>query len=159
MSPVPKPSPGRLLAALIIPLGVMLAAYYASKGEMGDLGGPPVRLTIEGPSEVKLNAEGETALDLTLKLQNRTGDTAWLKAADACKALRWAVQAPGDVFVQAKGDACAPEETTRQLAGSAVLERKLTIPLESRRYKPGVAYTVFAQFYGYDATARFEAAE
>ncbi len=159
MSSVPKPSPTRLLAALSVPLAVLIAAYYASKGQMGDLGGAPVRLTLAAPSEVTLRPEGETPIEVTLTLENRTGDAIWLKAADACKALRWAVQAPGDEFVQAKGDACLPEETSRQLEGSGALERKLTIPLDSSRYKLGVTYTLFAQFYGYEATARFETAE
>ena len=51
MEPQIKRSPGRLLAAILLPLAVLLAAYYASKGQLGDLGGPPLRLTIriDGP--------------------------------------------------------------------------------------------------------------
>lgn len=150
-----KPSAGRLVAALFVPLAVLVAGYYAAKGEMGDLGGAALRLTLDVPSDVTIAAGRETPVDLTLALTNRTGQTMTLTASDPCKVLRWVVQSPGDVFVQSKGEECVPESKTREIASGEVIERRETIRLDNKRYKSGVTYTVFVQFYGQEGTARF----
>lgn len=154
-----RPSYTRLAAAIVVPLSIIVLVYYLTDGKLGDMGGQALRLTVEAPSNVDLNAEGPTPLSLELTLTNRTGETAELSAEDPCKVLRWVVQAPDDVFVQAKGQDCVPDETNRRLASGEVIARAEGIGLDSRRYKPGVTYTVFVQFYGQGATAEFRIAD
>ena len=153
-----KPSPGRLLAAIFVPLAVLAAAYYASKGQLGDLGGPPLRLTVRIDGPVALGPGPRTDLVATLTLENRTGDAIALRAADPCRVVRWVVQAPGETFVQSKGDACTPETDAATIDGASTVERREIVPLDTSRYKPGVTYTLVVQFWGQDASAEFETA-
>ncbi len=148
----------RLTTAMLVPLAALLALYYASGGDLSSLGGQSLRLTVDAPSKVALSARA-TELPLTLKLTNRTGSTIQLSAADPCKVLRWALQAPGDRFIQSKGNDCQPDETARPIASGEVIERSETIRLDTARLKAGETYTVFVQFYGQDATASFTATE
>jgi hypothetical protein len=149
----------RLAAAIVVPLSLLLAVYYVTDGKLGDIGGDPMRLTAETPSEIALNPDGETAVELKLALTNRTGETIQLTAADGCKVVRWVVQAPGDVFVQSKGPDCVPEEPTRSLGSGETITRTETLLLDSRRYKAGETYTVFVQLWGEETTASFTMAD
>jgi len=157
MAQIPRRSFTRLALALIVPLVVLLVAYqYRDKL---DFGGDPLRLTAEAPSEIKLAANGPSALPLKLTLQERTGEIIQLSAADPCKVFRWAVQAPGDVFVQAQGQDCVPEEPQKRLGGGETIARSATLMLDTKRYKPGVTYTVFVQLWGEETTVDFRTTE
>ena len=139
---------------MLVPLSVLLAVYYALDGDLSSLGGKSLRLTLETPSTIAL--EGRvTALPLGVALANRSGSSIQLTAADPCKVLRWVVQAPGDAFVQSKGDACQPEEPVRPIASGETITLSETLPLVSTRYKPGVRYTLIVQYYGETATTDF----
>lgn len=151
-----QPSYARLATAVIVPLVLLLAIFYSTNGDLSSLGAETLRLTAEATPEETAQADGSTRLAVTLKLTNRTGATIQLSANDPCKVLRWVVQAPEDVFVQSKGADCVPEPTSRPIASGETIERSETIALDTRRYKAGVTYTVFAQFYGQTATADFE---
>lgn len=154
MSKPVRTSYARLAAAILVPLAVLLAVYYAANGDLSSFGGQTLRLTVDAPSKVALS-EGTTPVTLKLALTNRSGATVQLGAGDPCKVLRWAVQAPGDVFVQSKGADCTPEATSRPIASGEIIERTESIQLDSKRFQPGVTYTVFVQLYGQSATADF----
>lgn len=152
-----RPSFARLALAIAVPLIVLLAVYYAANGDLSNLGGRSLRLTAQAPSSVTLAAEGPSTVTIALELTNRSGGPLQLGASDPCKVLRWAVQAPEDVFVQAKGNECGSDEMTRSIASGETIARSETISLDTRRYTAGVTYTVFIQFYGQDARAEFTA--
>lgn len=152
-----RTSYARLAAAILVPLAVLLAVYYAANGDLSSMGGQNLRLTLEAPSDVTLT-EDRTPVTLKLSLANRSGGSIQLSASDPCKVLRWVVQAAGDVFVQSRGSECTPEETSRVIASGETIERTETIQLDSRRFQPGVTYTVFVQLYGQSASAEFTTA-
>ena len=156
MSKPIRPSAARLAVAVLIPLAVLAAVYYSTGGQIG---GTVLRLTAEMPSEVTLNAEGATSVDVKLALTNRSGKMERLSVADPCKVLRWVVQAPGEATVQSRGDRCASGPAQVDLAAGETLERVETLPLVGSRYTPGVRYTVYIDFYGQLAKAEFEAAK
>ncbi|MBL9011167.1 MAG: hypothetical protein JNL56_08315 [Alphaproteobacteria bacterium] len=159
MSPPVKPSYRRLAIAILVPLTLLLVAWYASRGEFGDLGGARLRLTvaIEGP--VTLSPRGQTAMEARLTLQNRTGSDIPLKVDGPCRVVRWVVQTMADDFVQSKGEACAPEPDTITIAAAQTIERRETILLDSARFKPGVSYRLTIQFWGETSSADFTTAD
>lgn len=147
-----RPSAARLAIAVILPLAIFSAIYYATGG---NIGGATLRLTIEGPGEIA-SAAGPIPIDLKVSLENRSGSAISLSATDPCKVFRWVVQKTDDTAVQSKGNACTPAETSRTLASGETLTHAETIVLDGHRLEAGQTYRIIVQLYGMDGMTEIE---
>ncbi len=161
MTPPKKPDPARrqmfarsFALSMALVAAVALIGYYGARGDIPFLSEDAVIVSVEAPTSVVMRDGTPTAFNVSVTIENRTGNEVILEVPNPCNTVRWLILAGGDAFVQAKEDGdCLGTTSKDVLEAGASLKTSFTITLDLRRtlYQPEGKYQLLVEYWGIQA--------
>ncbi len=113
------------------------------------------QVSIVAPVAVTIDANGETVLEVTVRLHNSSAQPLQLFAGTPCAVFRWAVASADKIVQREPNRLCAQVVAAAVLPAHESIEQQHKITLDNARYRSGDEYLLRYQFWRHDGVHAF----